>query len=132
MNAQKLIQDACYDKLAAAGLTVWINPDESDDVPYTILRAGTVSEGQLMSKTHDGFSVLMEMQSWANNPSTAQANAATGVSALIDRNVSWSVSGFLISQVGIDFIGSTLDDISRPNDPFWIVPYTVRFEVEEQ
>lgn len=133
MNIQNLIQDACYDKLTAAGLTVYVDPEDSDALPYTVLRAGNVVQGILMSKTHDGFSVVASMISWSTSPDTAQANAATGLSALIDRDVDWTVvSGFTVSMARLEFMGELEEDAQRPNETYWAVPYNVRFEVEEQ
>lgn len=132
MNIQNIIQDDCYDKLTAAGLTVYVDPEDSDSLPYTVLRAGNVVEGWVMSNTHDGFSCVASMVSWATNPDTAQANAATGLSALIDRDVTYSLSGFNVVAVRLDFMGELEEDDSRPNETYWAVPYNVRFEVEEQ
>ncbi len=132
MNIQNLLQDECYDKLDGASLTVYINPEDSDSLPYTVLRAGAVTEGLLMSKTHDGFSVTMSATSWSTSPDTAQANAATGVSALIDRDVAWSVTGYTVSMVRLEHLGELVEDDSRPIATYWAVPYAIRFEVEEQ
>jgi|VirMetMinimDraft_7_1064189.scaffolds.fasta_scaffold00634_14 hypothetical protein len=132
MNIQNLVQDACFDKLNAASLAVYVDVDDSDALPYTVLRVGNVSEGLMMSKTHDGFSCVASMVSWSTSPNTAQANAATGVSALLDRGVTWSIAGFTVSMVRLEFMGDIEEDASRPNDTYWAVPYNVRFEVEEQ
>ena len=131
MNIQNLIQDACFDKMDAAGITVYVDPEDSDALPYTVLRVGNVVQGLLMSKTHDGFSCVASMISWATNPNTAQANAATGLSALIDRDVVWSIAGFTVSMIRLEFMGELEEDEARPNETYWSVPFNVRFEVEE-
>jgi hypothetical protein len=104
-DPRKAVQDEIWTLLNAAGVTAYVNPPEGLTPPYTVFGDA----------------------SWATDPNTAQANASTGLAALTDRDVVYTVTGYEVSDVYPDFGGPILRDDMRANEVYWGVPYRVRF-----
>lgn len=120
------VQDAVYDLLNAAGLTVLVDPDDSDALPYTVIGDATFIPGPMTTKDKEGAEVTHTCVSWATSPNTAQANASTGMAALTDRDVTWTVTGYSVNEVFPDFGGPLIKDDTQPNEIYWGVPYRIR------
>lgn len=127
IDPRNAVQDTIWDLLDAAGITALVDPDDSDDLPYTVIGDATFTVGPVTTKTTEGSEVVHQCVSWAEDPDTAQANASTGLAAITDRDVDQSVTGFEVNGVYPDFGGPILKDDTRPNETYWGVPYRVRF-----
>ena len=130
-DPRKAVQDAIWTLLNGAGVTAYINPPEGIDLPYTIFGDATFIPGPLTTKSSEGAEVTHTCISWATNPNTAQTNASTGLAALTDRDVAWSVTGWEVSDVYPDFGGPILRDDMRPNEVYWGVPYRIRLILQQ-
>lgn len=130
-DPRNAVQDEVYRLLNAAGITAIVDPDDSDSLPYTVFGDATFIPGPLTTKSTEGAEVTHTCVSWATNPDTAQANASTGMAALTDRDVAYSVTGYEVSDVYPDFGGPMIKDDNRPNETYWGVPYRVRFLITQ-
>ena len=126
-DPRKAVQDEIWTLLNAAGVTAYVNPPEGLTPPYTVFGDATFIPGPLTTKTTEGAEVTHTCISWATDPNTAQANASTGLAALTDRDVVYTVTGYEVSDVYPDFGGPILRDDMRANEIYWGVPYRVRF-----
>lgn len=129
-DPRNAIQDAIYDLLNGASVTAYVDPDDADALPYTTFGISTFIPGPMTTKSTEGAEVTHSLTSWATNPDTAQANASTGLAAITDRDVSWSVSGYEVNAVLPDFGGPMLKE-EIPNGTIWGVPYRVRLWVTQ-
>jgi len=131
IDPRNAIQDAIYTALNGAGVTALVDPDDSDDLPYTVFGDATFITGPMTTKDKEGAEVTHTCVSWATNPDTAQANASTGLAAITNRDATITVTGFELNEVLPDFGGPILKDDTRPNQTIWGVPYRVRFWVTQ-
>jgi hypothetical protein len=130
-DPRKAVQDAIWTLLNGASVTAYVNPPEGVNPPYTVFGDATFIPGPLTTKSSEGAEVTHTCVSWATDPNTAQANASTGLAALTDRDVTWTVTGWEVSDVYPDFGGSILRDDMRPNAVYWGVPYRIRLILQQ-
>lgn len=125
------LQKGCYNALTGAGLTALVSPNEGDTLPYTVIGMGTVQTGWAKSKTSEGYVGYMDFHSWATTLTTAQSNADTGIQALTDESSIITVTGYSVIQCKLDIVGPPIKDSSQPNQIYWQVPYTIKYEIRK-
>jgi hypothetical protein len=131
-DPRNAVQTGIYTALNAAGLTALVDPEETDALPYTVFGGGTLTQGPMTTKTGDGGEITHTLVSWATSPTTAQANASTGLNALTDRNAPITATGYNVILCRPDFGGEIMRDASEPDTIIYGVPYRVRIVVEHQ
>jgi len=131
-DPRNAIQNGIYTKLNAAGLTALVDPAETDSFPYTVFGGGTLVQGPMTTKTGDGGEVVHTLVSWATSPTTAQANASTGLAAITDRSNPITATGYNVILCRPEFGGEIIRDASEPDAIIYGVPYRVRVVVEHQ
>lgn len=123
--------DGTQAALTTAGLTAIVDPDEDDSLPYTTVGLGTVQTGWAHTKTSEGYVGYMDFASWAVTLTTAQSNADTGIQALTNDSATITVTGYSVIQAKLDIIGPPIKDTSQPNQVYWQVPYTIKYEIRK-
>ena len=125
------LQKGCYDALVAASINALVSPNEGDSLPWTTIGTGTIQTGWAKSKTSEGYVGYMDFGSWATTLTAAQSNADTGIQALTDEDNIITVTGYGVIQCKLDIVGPPIKDTSNPNQIYWQVPYTIKYELRK-